>query len=433
MPDKQQLRQSPIGTENSINTVSDTNRNSVCECSAAGWCSRRDTRVSSLHFRKCSAGHVDHVDSLIGRIHESSRPSPIQHAVRSSNPAPPPPQNDNLLSTRLKKHIEEATGTEITCGVCRAYLRSLDVMKVLNHDAIAKTLAIDVQMSDRFKEKHGLKKHLKRVEWMSTLIEPLIPKNVITGVPPATIKPDNPPMTFVWPYWHAGSRGDELRFSMRSVLQHYGDAASLLVVGDRPPWYSGPVLHQDRIRPIQNVEYCDMVAKMKTLSVHRDAPSQAIWMMDDIYFVNPVSLEELQTPRAYVWDRSTGSRWRKLKKRTMDLLRRRNLTTHDYATHLPHWYEKDKLRTLWDRLPLDREPLLWEVAYGNIYRGTPIAPVPFLRRVMAKDALSPQTLLSSPVFNNADEVWCQLLREMLQMRFPHASRFERDEWKDDPA
>ncbi|MFN9295623.1 MAG: hypothetical protein ACK6EB_46715, partial [Planctomyces sp.] len=28
-------------------------------------------------------------------------------------------------------------------------------------------------------------------------------------------------LQFVWPYWHAGASGDEIRWSIRSVEQHY--------------------------------------------------------------------------------------------------------------------------------------------------------------------------------------------------------------------
>ena len=36
-----------------------------------------------------------------------------------------------------------------------------------------------------------------------------------------TVKRRVDAMQFVWPYWHAGASGDELRWSIRSVEQHF--------------------------------------------------------------------------------------------------------------------------------------------------------------------------------------------------------------------
>lgn len=396
----------------------------VCQCAAAGFCERRQVRIPNLLWLKCKTGNVAGIDDLYSpdKLNTSSVVAHVATTTQIKIAA----VDKTLLSSRLKSHIESETGTPITCGVCLAYLRDLDKARVLDHNTVAKQLAIHVQMSESFKRKNGLEKHLQRVQWMSKTIEPLIPKPPTEIMPPATIVADNPPMTFIWPYWHGGARGDELRFSMRSVLQHYGPEASLIVVGDRPPWYSGTVLHQERIPQCARHSYSDMVAKMKTISIHPMIPSEGIWIMDDTYFMHPVTLEDMKTPRAYAWDKQTGSDWRRIKKKTMQFLGRRKKPQHDYATHLPHHFEKEKLRSLWDLFPFDKEPLLWEIVYGNMFLGTPILPTPFLRRLMTKDDVTVKKLLTSPVVNNADTIWNGTLEHFLKERFPSPSRFEID-------
>ena len=46
-------------------------------------------------------------------------------------------------------------------------------------------------------------------------------------------------LQFVWPYWHGGANGDEIRFSVRSVEKFFEGSAKCTIIGDKPPWFTG--------------------------------------------------------------------------------------------------------------------------------------------------------------------------------------------------
>ncbi|MFN9292830.1 MAG: hypothetical protein ACK6EB_32540, partial [Planctomyces sp.] len=89
-------------------------------------------------------------------------------------------------------------------------------------------------------------------------------------------------LQFVWPYWHAGASGDEIRWSIRSVEQHYEGKALCTIVGDRPPWWRGHVIDCPRIGPTANRGFRDMLSKMHTIATHPEIQSEFVWMMDDV-------------------------------------------------------------------------------------------------------------------------------------------------------
>jgi len=114
-----------------------------------------------------------------------------------------------------------------------------------------------------------------------------------------TVKRRTSATQFVWPYWHSGASGDELRWSVRSVERFFDGPVKTTIVGDRPPWYRGHVIDQPRIGPCANRGFRDMLSKMKTMSQHPEIDSEFVWMMDDVYLIKETTWDDLDTPRAY--------------------------------------------------------------------------------------------------------------------------------------
>lgn len=244
-----------------------------------------------------------------------------------------------------------------------------------------------------------------------------------------TVKRRVDAMQFVWPYWHAGASGDELRWSIRSVEQHFEGQAKITVVGDRPPWWHGHVIDRPRIGPAPNRGFRDMLNKMWTIATHPEIDPEFVWMMDDIYFVRPVDLEELQQPRAYGWREDASNSWQRRKSNTMRVLREAGATNHDYATHLPHWAEKAKLRDLFDRFDLANNTLLWEVLYGNLHRSRPIRPEPFFCRLLSPVSLSElrQRARLASVLNHVASAWNEPVRQYLSELLPTPAAGETED------
>ncbi len=234
-------------------------------------------------------------------------------------------------------------------------------------------------------------------------------------------------LQFVYPYWHGGAQGDELRWSMRSIEKFYTGKATILLIGDKPDWYTGSYLPQTRVQKhTPNRGFRDMLAKVRTMADHEATASHFVWMMDDIYFIRPVDLEALETPRADRWRPNDGNGWGRRKNNTMRVLAERGYATHDYATHLPHVVEKDKLAALLEAFELDQNTLLWEVLYGNVNRVSPQPVRPFLRRLWKPHSPEEyqQLTAAASIVNNTNDAWCEGLRAYLMALLPEPCSVE---------
>jgi len=237
-------------------------------------------------------------------------------------------------------------------------------------------------------------------------------------------------LQFIWVYWDGGAALDELRYSMRSIEKNYQGKAKLTIIGDRPRWFKGHVIHQRRVnagdRGFQR-GLRDVLAKMHTLSRHPDVQDEFVWMMDDVFMVKPCTYTDMVTPRAApAIKRSKGNRWQSIKTNTAARLERNGHTTYDYGTHLPHHVEKAKLAGMFKVWKPLEHLFLWEVVYGNLYRGKPQSHVPFLRRTKDKveDATYTRWAKRNSFFNLAKDGWGHPIRNWLIDRFPERAAGE---------
>lgn|GEM_PF-2819308 len=236
-------------------------------------------------------------------------------------------------------------------------------------------------------------------------------------------KPKTGPLQFVWCYWHEGAKQDEIRFSMRSIEANYQGEFSFLVIGDKPPWYEGPWIDKPRLAKGRGFRrgLRDVLSKMNMLSGHPAVDDQFVWMMDDVFMVNPVTREEIEQPRAD--GRIKSSRvngWRSVKTNTKEWLESNEMQVYDYATHLPHYVEKAKLNEMFKSLDPEEGVFLWEVAYHNFFGHKPLRSTPFLRRVRKAEPLDWYESRAEPArfFNVFSNGWNNEFRNWLLGRFP---------------
>lgn len=236
-----------------------------------------------------------------------------------------------------------------------------------------------------------------------------------------TFKERSEAVQFCWPYWHGGACGDELRFSIRSVEANYRGQSKITIVGDRPEWFRGHVINCPRISADNaNRPYRDMLNKMWVMATHGEIDTDFVWIMDDVYLLKPVTWDDLDTPRAWRWWPSKGNSWQRRKTNTMAALAARGKSQHDYATHLPHTVERAKLRELFDTYKLRENTMLWEVLYGNEYRGRPWGTRPFFARLTS--ARSPQEIAraaaGASIVNHYADCWNKHMRQWLVDQLP---------------
>lgn len=247
------------------------------------------------------------------------------------------------------------------------------------------------------------------------------------------VKRKNPDTTsetqFIWPYWHAGASGDELRFSIRSVEANFVGKAKITLIGDKPPWYRGHHIPKKRVPSNKpNRSFRDMLSKVWFMATHAEVSETFVWMMDDVYLLRKLNLCDLKDPRAERFRKSKANKWQRIKRNTMQALADRGLPQHDYATHLPHVAEKQKLFEMFNSFDLHTNTMLWEVLYGNSYRDEPIRSRPFLCRIhkpSTQEQIEKRTR-GACILNHCESVWNADMRQVLLSKYPEPSSVEND-------
>jgi hypothetical protein len=249
-------------------------------------------------------------------------------------------------------------------------------------------------------------------------------------------------ISFVYPFWQGGANYDELRWSIRSVFKNFrpadGQTFNVVIVGDQPilrrtkeSWYAGQIIPSPRIskgrtfRPKLN----DALHKWRTALDSELVGDMIVWMMDDIYFIQPISLESLAQPRAFKqksahslarWNEKSG--FSSAKKRTMELLHQAGLPMWDFATHLPHVVQRKQAMEVFDKFDILANEALWEILYENYVLGDrrPERAAPYLAYFThPQNARQIESLAENcTVMVNGGGSWNEDLRRFLFHRFP---------------
>ena len=232
---------------------------------------------------------------------------------------------------------------------------------------------------------------------------------------------------FVWTYWAGGAVGEELRYSIRSVLQWH-PTARVIVIGDRPDWYRGEFIHCPRIKRTSFHAFKDCYTKLLTAARELD---QFIWMMDDIYWIKPFPIEMAATPkyvrhvsqqRYYAWLKKKKNAWAKTRARAYEFLLTENRPTYDFAAHLP--------QPIVSRLFLENERYAgllddyrnFECIYFNRYHSA--AAQDFGRRYLRIARAVPRIDTPHSILNHTHSQFRGTVESFLAETFPEPSRVE---------
>lgn len=255
-------------------------------------------------------------------------------------------------------------------------------------------------------------------------------------------------IAFVWPFWQRPAKYDELRWSVRSVYQNFrpeGHEVETVIVGDQPilrrhsaSWYTGRVIEVPRIvTGTGRVGVKDAVSKWMTALADDSLPDTLVWMMDDVYLIKPVTLEELALPRSFgLWNAARvaqpphGSWWQRAKSETMQALAAAGLPTFDFATHLPHVVDRRRCLEILQRFDAANRMLLWELLYENsVLPESPQPATPFLRIISDSKCLAGtrNAAAKATVLVSAGNAWNEAHRTFLYQTFPNRSPVEADD------
>jgi len=175
-------------------------------------------------------------------------------------------------------------------------------------------------------------------------------------------------MHFVYPFIHSKANDRELQLSIASVRKNYQGESKIIVIGDRPAFEVDVMIEQPR----SGGAFRDQIQKLWSAIKSKDVADRFVWMMDDIWFVKPITEVDLRTPRhsgyrdnLYSWKPSNN--WLKSKKRTMIELRSRGFDQYDYSNHCPQFLDKTNVREMFVEWNLMNTVWEWKTIYQNVY------------------------------------------------------------------
>lgn len=198
-------------------------------------------------------------------------------------------------------------------------------------------------------------------------------------------------LQFVWFYIPAPCAGWELEYSIKSVRKYFDGTAEIVVIGANPGnWFDGTLIEMPRIGREWGMSlqpYWDTRNKWKVATEHAAIADQFVWMMDDQFFVNSVSRERLEEPKADPFYKKPVTKyashmklWSRLVIDSFHWCERFGRKPYQYATHAPHFVVKEHMRWTVGQLP-STEIILPEIAYNTLFHERPGSCFPFLQRI----------------------------------------------------
>lgn len=182
----------------------------------------------------------------------------------------------------------------------------------------------------------------------------------------------------VMPYYPKGAQGRELEFAIAGWRKHFKEDFLLAIVGEGLPTIEGKdvvCIESERVglpqKPNLYRPHLDYVKCFR--KVHKLYPEYKgfVFTADDNYLVNDCTLADIQTLKInqpeFDGNKDSFNLWEVDMWKTRKLLDREGYPHRNFTTHVPQYYEWDKLIALYDKYDMDNESYVFENLYFNIY------------------------------------------------------------------
>lgn len=177
--------------------------------------------------------------------------------------------------------------------------------------------------------------------------------------------------TFVYPYMAQLAQGNELKYSIRSLQKFCNFEFDVVIVGDKPNWFTGKCIDTGKVRNVDFAKAFDINQKMKAIFQSTLVPDNFIYIYDDVYCVNSCELSDFEKvismdylPKIPQKTRFGGStKWMKLLTDTRNALKTDEAWS--YETHLPRMFNKGNLELVMNSYGVWTKPLLISTLYYN--------------------------------------------------------------------
>lgn len=231
-------------------------------------------------------------------------------------------------------------------------------------------------------------------------------------------------MQFVWFYITGPDNGFELRKSILSVQRNVPGNHKITVIGEKPAWYEGHHIPVPAVRmrvPTGHLPFRDTQNKLVYAVHSSEVDDSFIWMMDDVYFLKTTAVEEICRPINDPWYRvNTKTIWHQLIRITFAALQKQGRMNLQFATHLPHFFEKEKLREMFRVYDYPKTLLIFENLYRNHFeiQSDVIPYTGFLRRLLVPMSTGSLHEIGENVLNYQSKCYTPQMKAFLEQKFP---------------
>jgi hypothetical protein len=229
------------------------------------------------------------------------------------------------------------------------------------------------------------------------------------------------------------SKDDELRLALRSWCKYAMFDFNIILVGDKPNWYTGDHIATTPIRGRQYTRAYDIANKIRHIVGSEIITDHFIYSYDDIYAIAPVKREyfDLIVAESHMASATyLGSgKWNELLERTYKAVTLDQM--YNYETHLPRMFNKKRLENIYNAYELEVNPLLFSTLYYNEYFKEPDIVMnksneikAFLPGKCTREQIIDKC--KGKIFlNNTNVAWNNSLSAYLKNLFPEKCRFEK--------
>lgn len=181
----------------------------------------------------------------------------------------------------------------------------------------------------------------------------------------------------VIPYCSEGAQGRELEYAVAGWRRHFKEDYLIVIAGEyHPVVESGDdiiCIESERVPEIEDQyrPHLDYVSCFK--KVHAAFPDSEgfIFVADDCYAVNDFDLVDVKVLKAINGPifrvANPYNKWEVDAAKTRWELSKAGYPLNNYTTHLPQWYDWDKIQQIWDMFDMEHVSYCIEDLYYNIH------------------------------------------------------------------
>lgn len=185
------------------------------------------------------------------------------------------------------------------------------------------------------------------------------------------------PYLVVIPYCSEGAQGRELEYAVAGWRKHFKENYLIVLAGESHPIVNTGddiiCIESKRVPKKegnyrQHLDYVSCFRKVRAAFPDHEG---FIMVADDCYAVNDFDIIDVKLLKQFGSDMNgdpnSANGWIRDKMKTKAKLLEGGYPTRNFTTHLPQWYEWDKIVALWDKYDMDNESYVIEDLYYNIY------------------------------------------------------------------